>query len=106
MSRLTKKDILNFPKLIGGRAIGKTLSDQVMNELLMYKSIEDELGCPLEAIKTKTAMVVKDNSVVEMDIMAIGFNNGIIYFGSMWSFTTRKLKDYKKTWFLKEDLSE
>ena len=70
------------------------------------EDIEDELGCPLEVVTSKTAMVVKDNEIYEVDIMAVSFTNGNIYFGNEWSFTTKKIKDYKKTWWLKEDLSE
>lgn len=79
---------------------------EIMQENQKYKNLEDELGCPLEVVTSKTAMVVKDNEIYEVDIMAVSFTNGNIYFGSEWSFTTKKIKDYKKTWWLKEDLSE
>lgn len=79
---------------------------QCVNKLGKLEDLEDELGCPLEIITSKTAMVVTNDSILELNIMAIGFNDGIIYFGSSWSLITRKLKDYKKTWWLKEDLNE
>lgn len=79
---------------------------KVVQENQKYKSLEDDLGCPLDVVANKKAMVVKDSELYEVDIMAVSFTNGNIYFGNEWSFTTKKLKDYKKTWFLKEDLSE
>lgn len=78
----------------------------ITEKLGKFEDIEDELGCPLDVVTSKTAMVVKDNGIYEVDIMAVSFTNGNIYFGSEWSFTTKKIKDYKKTWWLKEDLSE
>ena len=78
----------------------------IVVKLGQIEDLEDELGCPLEVIASKTAMVVKNDSILEMPIMAIGFNDGTIYFGSSWKFITRNLKDYKKTWFLSSDLEE
>lgn len=48
MSRLTKEEILKFPQTTYGRALGKTIASKVMNELLQYKDLEEQLGCPLE----------------------------------------------------------
>lgn len=102
MSRLTYKDLASY----SGRINGKTLFDKVYNKLGKLEDIEDELGCPLDVVTNKKAMIAKDSELYEVDIMAVSFTNGNIYFGNEWSFTTRKLKDYKKTWWLKEDLSE
>lgn len=102
MSRLTKKDLASY----SGIRNGKTLFDKVYNKLGELEDIEDELGCPLDVVTNKKAMIVKDSELYEVDIMAVSFTNGNIYFGNEWSFTTRKLKDYKKTWWLSSDLEE
>lgn len=107
MSRLTIEQLENYRNTYDKfDGINGNEFEEICDELIKYKHLEDELGCPLEVIASKTAMVVKNDFMVEMNIMAIGFNDGTIYFGSSWSFITRKLKDYKKTWWLKEDLSE
>ena len=50
MSILTKEEILNFPKTTYGRALGKTIASKVMNELLQYKDLEEQIGCPLDLV--------------------------------------------------------
>lgn len=70
------------------------------------EQLEKDLGFPLEVLLSKSAMLEKDGVIYEVNIMAVSFTNGNIYFGSEWSFTTRKIKDYGKTWWLKEDKSE
>ena len=85
---------------------GRISDDMIFNKLGRLEDLEDELGCPLDVVTSKTAMVVKNNEIYDVDIMAVSFTNGNIYFGSEWSFTTRKLKDYKKTWWLRSDLKE
>lgn len=66
------------------------------------EDLEEQSGCPLEALLSKSAMVVIDGVTYEVNIMAVSFTNGNIYFGSEWNLTTRKIKDYGKTWWLKE----
>ena len=50
MSRLTKEEILKFPQTTYGRALGKTIASEVMNELLQYKDLEEQLGCTLDVV--------------------------------------------------------
>jgi hypothetical protein len=50
MKRLTKEDILSFPITSFGRSIGKRLASQVVHELLGYKQLEEQLGCPLDVV--------------------------------------------------------
>ena len=108
MSRLT--ELLDIDGMKIKTAKERPLSNQGLGDILWklynFEDIEDELGCPLEVVANKKAMIVKDSELYEVDIMAVSFTNGNIYFGNEWSFTTRKLKDYKKTWWLKEDKSE
>lgn len=106
MSRFTRYHQESLLTDEGGYYEPNTHYSAITEKLGKLEDLEDELGCPLEVITSKTAMVVKDNEIYEVDIMAVSFTNGNIYFGSEWSFTTRKLKDYKKTWWLKGDLSE
>ena len=104
MSRLTKKKTVYHET---AKSVNdKELCADALNKLGKLEDIEDELGCPLDVVSSKKAMVVKDSEIYEVDIMAVSFTNGKIYFGSEWSFITKKIKDYKKTWFLKGDKSE
>lgn len=78
------------------------LNSEVETKLGKLEDLEEQLGCPLEVLTTnKTAMVIKDEQVYEANIYYINFNGGKIAFGSTWSFTERKIKDYQKTWWLK-----
>ena len=79
-------------------------TDELKYKLGKLEDLEDELGCPLDVVSSKKAMVVKDSEIYEVDIMAVSFTNGKIYFGSEWSFITKKIKDYKTTWWLCSDL--
>jgi hypothetical protein len=49
-NKLTKEDILSFPITSFGRSIGKQLASQVVHELLGYKQLEEQLGCPLDVV--------------------------------------------------------
>lgn len=79
-----------------------TLQELVDKEIAR-KDLEEQLSCPLEALLSKSAMVEIDGVIYEVNIMAVSFTNGNIYFGSEWNFTTRKIKDYGKIWWLKGD---
>ena len=124
MSRLTKEEILNFPKTTYGRALGKTIASKVMNELLQYKDLEEQLGCPLDVVfKALDKGFYIDTKKVEKEppwenpkerISLVGCPK---YFRlNLWYKTIEVdrfgnyleiwLKDYKKTWWLKKDKSE
>ena len=106
MSRLTKKDYKEWVYAVG-TTINQKASEHlnyINHKLGKLEDLEDELGCLLDVVTSKKAMIVKDNQIYEVDIMAVSFTNGKIYFGSEYSFTIRKIKDYKKTWWLKGDL--
>ena len=97
MNRLTNNQ--GFARNVAAR-------EEMYDKLFELENIEESLGCPLEVVTSKTAMVVKDNQVYELEILSVEFNNGNINFGSYWSFTTRKLKDYGNTWWLKSEREE
>lgn len=102
MSRLTKKEkwVNPFTNDVYNYKINCDLG--AIEKLGKIEDFEEELGCPLEALLSKSAMVVIDDVIYEVNIMAVSFTNGNIYFGSEWSFTTRKIKDYGKIWWLNE----
>ena len=120
MKELTKEDILNFPETTYGRALGKTIASKVMNELLQYKQLEEELGCSLNIIRQlfgqdwiyfKYLSNVKVMKVNVIKGLKYGSNPGwyftCVYYGEDCAdFIHISLRDYKKTWWLKEDRSE
>ena len=66
-------------------------------ELIKYRDLEEQLGCPLEVrCKITTDTTIYDNNFTA--IMNCGF-------GSNYEFDFA-YSDYKKTWFLKKDKSE
>ena len=118
-NKLTKEDILSFPITPYGRSIGKQLASQVVYELLGYKQLEEQLGCPLDvAVKALFNGVYEsyidygDNNIVKTrhrEVRGIG-ENGLIVINLLCHYAecdeTFVYKDYKKTWWLKEDKSE
>ena len=115
--KLTKEEIEQFPNTtIGGRVIGKTLAMRVVNELLEYKSIEEELGIDLITLfKALTKGVwFKDN--FETNIHQYYPTKVYLHYdkGTFWLREGEekpcphhiRTKDYKKTWALtKEELA-
>jgi hypothetical protein len=128
MKKLTKEDILSFPITSFGRSIGKQLASQVVHELLGYKQLEEELGCSLEVVvkALKNGVYVLDEETGGTKLILRGFINstqdyedGTFGFIDDRYWAMKKLevtglcvpiyyawKDYKKTWWLKEDKSE
>ena len=122
MSRLTKEEILKFPQTTYGRALGKTIASKVMNELLQYKDLEEQLGCPLEVvikaikngiwfINTKNELEYIDEALAfntKRDSGKFVFDNCCYYCQNIEKSKCNEiyLEDYKKTWWLKEDKSE
>ena len=83
MSRLTKEEIFKFPQTTYGRALGKTIASKVMNELLQYKDLEEQIGCPLDvvvkALKNGVYYEVVDNCMKYL-VVDLSFNcSGEIY---------------------------
>ena len=116
MSRLTKK-------LDEGFYISNApCTDDLKNKLGQIEDIEDELGCPLDvvfkALKDKEIVVKHTyglNEPVEKlkthKISGLQFNKTDFVFWLYEDIVTDlefdvNVKDYKKTWWLKEDLSE
>ena len=130
MSRLTKEEILNFPKTTYGRALGKTIASKVMNELLQYKDLEEQIGCPLEVVlgfltHSITEIIIEydhfsgnyaspyctDEDIVKAYVSSIYDRNEIDgiskpEFVVETNMGTFPFSDYKEHWWLKEDKSE
>lgn len=120
---MTSQEILNFPRVIGSRGGGKDLLTRVLNDLLMYKKIEEELGCPLEVV----FKALKDGAYFKTDYYGIDItyhileNHEIDFKNARFDIRKNNLlnnkpyytggfifnwKDYKKTWWLKEPKEE
>lgn len=96
--------------------------DNICNELIEYKNLEEQLGCPLEVV----FKVLKDRQVIFKHI--VGLENpkitlkahkiaGLSFDGKnygLWLYDNGYgddefyvyTKDYKNTWWLKEDLTK
>ena len=119
MKKLTKEDILSFPITSFGRSIGKQLASQVVHELLGYKQLEEELGCPLEVVVKallngvyESYIDYGDNNSIKIrhrEVRGIG-RDGLNVINPLCGYPECddwfEYKDYKKTWFLKKDKSE
>lgn len=114
MNRLTKQEILDITEnkyFLLPRTIGKEKSSKIINELLFYKNIEEELGIELPIILKvlkngiyfsyrKKIIYIKNYEL----ILSIDSENGRAFFvkKGRWAFDS---KDYGKTWALtKEEL--
>lgn len=87
---------------------------EIMQENQKYKNLEDELGCPLEVV----FKALKEGIYHEFgELLYDGENLKLHYIKKQgWGLypiicdydesEAFLLKDYKKTWWLKEDLSE
>ena len=82
---------------------------EIMQENQKYKNLEDELGCPLEvvfkALKNNEIYLTHNGEIILDDSPALCFSYEGWYLYTCSGFY-EFLKDYKKTWWLKEDLSE
>lgn len=110
MSRLTKEEILNFPKTTYGRALGKTIASKVMNELLQYKDLEEQLGCPLDVIirAVKYGIYIKniDGDMVNFKCYLYYKNPELGWYFIIVNNGYVPLTDYKVKFWLKEDKIE
>ncbi len=78
--------------------------ENICDELIEYKKLEEQLGCPLKIrikVNPGTSIYDKDGNeyLVEFIEKPFFIVNTSIYMSFKW-------KDYKVTWWLKEDRSE
>ena len=103
-NKLTKEEILNFPNTPYGRQIGKELSSKVISELLEYKNLEEEIGCPLEVVLRAVKQRRIWNGYTWLLNMRLNFINDVWCLSNgVYSVET---SGYQKTWWLKEDKVE
>ena len=102
---------------------------EIMQENKMYKQLEQDLGCPLDVVfKAIENGIVIIGDIDKYDCMTLwldktkevligekrDFEEPILIKYNDWCFSCNsgsyrgcvRLKDYKKTWWLKEDRSE
>ena len=108
MSRLTNKWKNYYtPKL---EAFDKNQDiTPLLDKLGKLEDLEDELGCPLEVLSeiSKNGFYEHYGYIPPYHISRIDiFKREIMYYDEETNYFTVKLKDYKKTWWLKEDRSE
>lgn len=79
---------------------------QCLEKLKHLEDLEDELGCPLDVVFKALKYGIIDEENEDRDIMIVHSKQG--YWFREFSEDLPKLwvKDYKQTWWLKEDLSE
>lgn len=96
--------------------------DNICNELIEYKNLEEQLGCPLEVV----FKALKDRQVIYKHIVGLekpktylathkiaglsfdGKNYGLWLYDNGYGDDEFYvyIKDYKNTWWLKEDLTK
>lgn len=89
----------------------KVKSLNLIKENARYKKLEEELGCPLEKLiqfsRQRTVYTIYGTHTNE--IVIVDLNLGRIHIsinGDINDSYCLYIKDYKKTWWLKEDKSE
>lgn len=110
MSRLTEKGIRM------GNPNGKAYANWY-NKLANLEDIEDEYGCPLEVVfkAIRNGILFISDKCIPDDLSKKFTSRPRLYYSDdlkCYRFEIGlgayyvKLKDYKKTWWLKEDMSE
>ena len=98
MSRLTKVNGSGEVIIIGNEF-------KAIKKLSKLEDIEDELGCPLDVV-FKALKQIEIYSIDEcFEDLSLAVDCGGWYLWNGYGCFLY-LKDYKKTWWLKEDLSE
>lgn len=113
MSRLTKEEILSFPKTTYGGALGKTIASKVMNELLQYKILEEQIGCPLvvifKLVSQNELYYQFFNELQHWTSIKVDLRKKVVWYckqvGGHYA-CSQPLYNYGKTFWLKEDKSE
>lgn len=103
MKRLTKKSNGYFIPAVGREDKEYLLWDK----LGKLEELEAQIGCPLEVrCKLYDGALIYDNEENEYVIKVIDYNFFIAYCKKGEVRQSFDFNDYKKTWWLKEDISE
>ena len=111
MNRLTNKADGKYYPIMNQYGYDNVRRD-IYNKLGKLEDLEQDLGCPLDVVfkALKEGIVYEENNKFITDkCIALHF----IAYEKEWALIydidfmySHLLKDYKKTWWLKEDLSE
>lgn len=106
MSRLTEKNKFDTHYSI---SISKNLLQSAYDKLGKLEDLEEQLGCPLEVVvKAINKGIFSEDLPSGKIVMWHGLRLSRVE--TEWYLSNEKicvgLKDYKKTWWLKEDRSE
>ena len=78
--------------------------DSICDELINYKKLEEQIGCPLEVrCKITTDTMIFDAEGNSFEVSYIDINNFTAIMDD-YEFNF-EYKDYKKTWWLRKDKS-
>lgn len=117
MSRLTefRKDLNRYEYKQDERGYCFIQEGQIVQKLGKLEDLEGQLGCPLELVfrALKNGIYTKESELDKelelFDVRGIGLR-GLGVISKICSYGecdfTCEYKDYKKTWWLKEDKSE
>lgn len=111
MERLTLEELNNFV-ITGLRGNGKTIISRALTELKEYKSIEKELGCPLDIIfdALYRGIVCTPHPFYTHEIIYPKKEYNIVQLFQFYYLKVDDgvvdIKDYGKTWWLKKDEEE
>ena len=84
-----------------------SLIAKAVEELVDYKVLEQEVGCPLEVrLKITSSTIFWDDKGNPMKIYSIGEHEIVGHTLGDGYTNGYSYRDYKKTWWLKEDRSE
>lgn len=96
-----------------------SILNEVLNDICKYKDIEEELGCPIEVVFKALKngiyryMYFEEGNPVLRHYDELETDGEFLFFEYLRHDTEGQeedgedyLKDYKKTWWLKEDRSE
>lgn len=89
---------------------GRITNDMIYNKLGKLEDLEEELGCPLEVVfkSLKNGIYLEERKSISTEICyhALECEFVIEWYKNKEDYGYELLKDYKKTWWLKEDKSE
>ena len=116
MKQLTKEDIQKFPITCAGRMLGKQLSNQVVQELLQYKILEEGLEISFSMLlrllnqEPVWCKPPHKDQIYEMTPFVNTDHFELHYFSACALFQTGSntyhFKDHGVTWWFKEELEE
>lgn len=110
LKTFTKDELISYIKMVHNNWSGwDERLFNIMNVLQKYYELEKELGCPVDVLfkaLKNNIYYVKDKKILKAKVMNI---KSLCYGDILIEYDYGDVvfaKDYKKTWWLKEDKSE